>query len=97
MENLTTHTCEECLFLGDGFVIDRSARLAKGFGRKFKPGHICLLRPPIADKVDAATEADRRCALFTDKATGAQPMRHLLPEIMQPVLLDGKGGAADGR
>ena len=85
MTDLQMHTCERCLFFGSGYVLDRSVRPAKGFARRHKLGHVCLLRPPIAEKVAAETEADRRCALFTDAATGAQPLRRLMPEVMRPV------------
>ena len=79
-----TYSCEKCAFFFAGRVIDRTAKTGKGVARAYRFGHICSIRPPIAEKSAADTEPMRVCALFTDRKTGAQPLRYALPEIMHP-------------
>ena len=95
METNKMHSCETCLYFASGRVLDRSAKLRKGSARQYADGWLCTLRPPIADKSGAATEPGRVCALFTDSQTLAQPLRHTLPEPMQPATV-AEGEARNG-
>ena len=92
METNETHTCGMCLYFHPGRVLDRSAKPRAGSARRFVDGHLCTIRPPITDKAGAATEPTRVCALYTDRRTLAQPLRHTLPDIMQPAAIAEAGG-----
>ena len=92
METNTKAACESCLYFAPGQVLDRSAKIRKGSARQYTNGWLCTIRPPIADKCSAATEPGRVCALYTSRETLAQPLRHTLPEPMQPATVADGGG-----
>ena len=72
--------CEGCLFFADGLVRDHNAKGGRGLAVARVSGHVCTIRPPASNSWTAETEAGRVCALYTDRATGRQPLRYALPE-----------------
>lgn len=82
--------CGKCAFCAEGRVRDRKAKRGA-----FADGHVCTIRPPVANGYQAATDPARVCALFTDRETGAQPLRHALPEPVQPATVAENGGRTD--
>lgn len=97
MNLIDKYSCEKCLFAHQGQVYVNSEKSKGQWARNYRDALLCTIRPPQPATKGAAAEtgATHVCAMFTDRETGKQPLRSLLPEVYLP-LGRNEGGADDG-